>query len=189
MQSTIGYLLEDEVPIKETIIAIGGVPASGKTTLVRKLMQGLGKWEPYEHRLVKGHYNIEKNIYVIGIYNNDLFSGTDKLSMAVQPVFLDWVPTTNGATIIFEGDRLFNQSLFNKYRKTKIYVVEAMPDIIDQRRNDRATEQSIKFLKAKHTKILKVKHNNVYELLLNNKPIDIQDNVQTIIDYINNNKK
>ncbi len=34
MQRTIGYLLDDEVPIKETIIAIGGVPASGKTTLI-----------------------------------------------------------------------------------------------------------------------------------------------------------
>lgn len=189
MQRTIGYLLEDEVPIKETIIAIGGVPASGKTTLVRKLMQELGSWQPYEHRLVKGHYNLEKNIYVIGIYNNDLFSGTDKLSMAVQPVFLDWVPTTNGATIIFEGDRLFNQSLFNKYRKTKIYVVEAMPVVIEQRRKDRATEQSAKFLKAKRTKILKIKYNNEYELLTNNTDIDLEDNIQIIMDYINNNKK
>lgn len=188
MQRTISYLLEDEVSIKETIIAIGGVPASGKTTLMRKLMQELGSWQPYEHRLIKGHYNLEKNIYVVGIYNNDLFSGTDKLSMAVQPVFFEWVPTTNGATIIFEGDRLFNQSLFNKYRKTKIYIVEATPAVVEQRRNDRQAEQSAKFLKAKHTKILKVKYNNVYELLPNNTDIDLQDNVQTIINYINNKK-
>ena len=109
--------------------------------------------------------------------------------MAVQPVFLEWVPTTNGATIIFEGDRLFNQSLFNKYRKTKIYVVEAMPVVIEQRRNDRATEQSAKFLKAKRTKILKIKYNNEYELLTSNTGIDLEDNIQIIMDYINNNKK
>ena len=44
---------------------------------------------PFKYKLVNGLYNRKKNIYIIGIYNEELFSGTDKLSMAVQPNFVE----------------------------------------------------------------------------------------------------
>lgn len=188
MQRTLDYLMDYYKPIDETLIAIGGVPATGKTTLMRKLMQELGSWQPYEHSLVKGHYNLQQDIYVVGIYNNDTFSGTDKLSMAVQPVFIDWVTTTNGATIIFEGDRLFNQSLFNQLA-CKIFILEADKAMIQTRHALRNDNQTEKFLKAKHTKIAKVKHNNLCEVLQNDNEQDLKLNVARILQYINTNKK
>ena len=67
------------------IIAIGGEPASGKTTLMKSILKNFSL-KKFKYGFVRGYYN--DNIYFIGIYNNDVFSGTDKLSMAVQPHFV-----------------------------------------------------------------------------------------------------
>ena len=114
------------------VIAIGGVPATGKTTMMRRIIKDLMPLSTFKYKLVNGLYNRKKNIYIIGIYNEELFSGTDKLSMAVQPSFVELVRKVQGGKFIFEGDRLFNQSLFDQVNCEKI-ILEADEDLIEQR--------------------------------------------------------
>ena len=66
------------------IIAIGGVPASGKSTLMKKVIKEYKPLKTFKYGLIRGLYDKEKNLYFIGIYDDSVFCGTDKLSMAVQ---------------------------------------------------------------------------------------------------------
>jgi cytidylate kinase len=65
------------------IIAVGGVPGTGKTTLFRKFMEGktFDKVEPV--KLMPALYSAELDLYILGKYEEgEIYAGTDKLSMA-----------------------------------------------------------------------------------------------------------
>tara|TARA_Y100000592_G_C5424412_1_gene294934 strand:- start:725 stop:1237 length:513 start_codon:yes stop_codon:yes gene_type:complete len=162
------------------IIAIGGEPATGKTSLMRGVLKNFTDLKKFKYKLVRGYYSPAENVYIIGIYNKELFSGTDKLSMAVQPSFIEFLPKTKNAIVIFEGDRLFNQSLFEKV-KCDIYILQADEQIKHQRHIDRKDSQDQKFLKAKQTKIKNIKNKNNFELLINNSHRDLQKNIKKIL--------
>lgn len=149
------------------IIAIGGVPASGKTTLLRKIIKHTAPFTSFKFGLVRGMYSKEHNLYIIGIYNNSLFSGTDKLSMAVQPHFFKFIDKIKDGTILFEGDRLFNQSLFDNY-KCDINVIKVSDEVCYSRHKQRNDNQSEKFKKAKQTKIDNILKNNNCNIYFNN---------------------
>jgi hypothetical protein len=90
----------------------------------------------FSYGLVKGLYSKEKQIYFIGIYDNSIFCGTDKLSMAVQPDFIKLLDIKKNATFVFEGDRLFNQSLFDQ-KPCDIYVLEVNNENLKERHKTR----------------------------------------------------
>jgi uridine kinase len=164
------------------IIAIGGEPASGKTTLVKKILKKFNL-KKFKYGFVRGYY--VNNIYFIGIYNKDLFSGTDKLSMAVQPHFIKFCNSIKNSVIVFEGDRLFNQSLFDKLN-CKIIIITANEEIKKQRHIDRRDTQTDKFLKAKKTKIKNIKNKNAHTLVYNNNNKDLLRNIELILGLIKN---
>jgi tRNA A37 threonylcarbamoyladenosine biosynthesis protein TsaE len=171
------------------IIAIGGEPATGKTSLVRTLIKRLTIAEniplrTFKYGLIQGLYSKQDKLYIIGIYDESLFSGTDKLSMAVQPAFMELTKTLEDSTIIFEGDRLFNQSLF-KERKCDILVLEADDITKKLRHEDRKDTQTDKFLKAKKTKIKNIKDNYNTKRLPNNNDVEREANLCYIMDLIN----
>ena len=92
------------------LIAVGGQPGTGKTTLFRKFMEGKTWIEVEPAKLVSAMYNVEMDLYILGKYQEgETFAGTDRLSMAVQPELQKWIQTHN-CNILFEGDRVFNQS-------------------------------------------------------------------------------
>ena len=92
------------------IVAVGGSPGTGKTTLFRKFMEGL-QWERVEpKKMLPALYCKEIDTYILGKYEDgETFAGTDRLSMAVQPIAQEFVKETT-SNILFEGDRIFNQS-------------------------------------------------------------------------------
>tara|TARA_R100001463_G_scaffold34593_6_gene75911 strand:- start:840 stop:1349 length:510 start_codon:yes stop_codon:yes gene_type:complete len=155
------------------VIAIGGVPATGKTTLMRQIIKDMLPLKTFKYKLLRGLYNRDKNIYIIGIYDKSLFSGTDKLSMAVQPDFIEFANKIPQDNIIFEGDRLFNQSLFDNM-KCEIIVIKAKPELIEQRHILRNDTQKEKFKKAKQTKINNIIENNNVMSFDNNNKQDIK---------------
>lgn len=155
------------------IIAIGGVPACGKTTLMRKIIKNFEPFVSFKYGLVRGLYSKNHNLYVIGIYNKSVFSGTDKLSMAVQPHFFKLIDKLNNGTIIFEGDRLFNQSLFDKYI-CDINVIKVNEETCAKRHKKRNDNQTDKFKKAKVTKINNILHNNNCQVHYNNTDKDFK---------------
>ena len=165
------------------VIAIGGVPAVGKTTLMRRVLRAFKPLKKFKYGLVQGVYNKAKRVYIIGIYDNSMFSGTDKLSMAVQPHFKKFINKVPEAKIIFEGDRLFNQSLFDEI-KCNIVVITADDKVIDQRHELRSDNQTEKFKRSKQTKINNIINNNNVKILNNNTDIDAEELYQYIINLI-----
>jgi broad-specificity NMP kinase len=146
------------------IIAIGGEPGTGKTTLVRKFMEQLS-WEAVEPvKLVSAMYCKDKDLYVLGKYEEgETFAGTDRLSMAVQPAVKEFVESTT-SNILFEGDRVFNQSFLEflaEQPNTELDIVflVAESETLKARYADRGSDQSETFLKGRKTK---------YENLLTN---------------------
>lgn len=149
------------------ILALGGKPATGKTTLIKEIIKTYKPYVKFNFGLVRGMYFSKQQLYIIGIYNKSVFSGTDKLSMAVQPHFIRFCSKITDGKILFEGDRLFNQSLFDKVN-CDIMIIEVDEDTEKLRHEKRNDNQSQKFIKSKHTKIENIKKNNSVNLFNNN---------------------
>lgn len=160
------------------IIAIGGEPATGKTTLMKRIIKDNMPFKRIKYKLLRAIKNEE--MCIVGIYDNSMFSGTDKLSMAVQPDFINFVNKCDSKTILFEGDRLFNQSLFDKLM-CDIVVIQADKEVVHNRHIERKDTQTEKFIKAKRTKISNIIANNEVKVFSNN---NMQEQ-QIIVEHIN----
>ena len=139
------------------LIAVGGSPGTGKTTLFRKFMEGKN-FQPVEPaKLVSAMYCAELDLYVLGKYEEgEVFAGTDRLSMAVQPAVSEWIASHN-CNVLFEGDRIFNQSFLEfamGLPDTDLQVVflNAPKDVLEQRYKARGSDQSEQFLRGRETK-------------------------------------
>jgi hypothetical protein len=151
------------------VIAMGGEPATGKTTLMFKLISMADDWQVVKpEKLLDAMYSKKLNLYILGKYANDgnVFQGTDRLSMAVQPdaekFFSSLAYESNAenhsVSIIFEGDRLFNGKLLDKLSEWfpdsfKVLVLTASHDTKEQRHVDRKDDQDDKFKNSRATKI------------------------------------
>ena len=168
-------------------IAIGGVPATGKTTLMKKILTKF-TYQNFKFGLLRGHFIKDKNLIIMGIYNNDIFCGTDKLSMAVNQDFIKYIKL-NKRNILFEGDRLFtlnNIKLIKESYKTRTIILENDQKTLDSRHLDRNDNQSAQFLKGRITKISNICNyfNDIEIHTLNN--IDQSNNLANqIIEYFN----
>jgi broad-specificity NMP kinase len=153
----------DSVPVKATIptirkiVAVGGSPGTGKTTLFRKFMEA-HTWERVEpKKMLPALYCAELDLYILGKYEDgETFAGTDRLSMAVQPIAQEFVKECT-SNILFEGDRIFNQSFLEfvmGLENTDLHVLflKAPKTILEQRYKDRGSDQSETFLKGRETK-------------------------------------
>ena len=109
------------------VFAIGGEPGSGKSTLMKEVIKHYNAEPKYDaFKLVP--YLQKDNIYILGKYEEgEVFSGTDRMSMAVQPEaikFLESLPSNS--VVLYEGDRLFTASFLEhcleKYDLQIIYL-------------------------------------------------------------------
>ena len=130
-------------------------------------------WVAFKFGLVRGYRSALNDIYVVGIYDKDTFSGTDKLSMAVQPVLLKMIESMSTGTILFEGDRLFNQSLFDAH-PVEIHVLTADPGVIDRNHHNRGDNQSEQFISNKRTKISNIITRNICTIHTHETPEDTE---------------
>ena len=153
---------------KRKLIAVGGQPGTGKTTLFRAFMQN-HEWERVEpKKMLPALYCKALDLYVLGKYEDgETFAGTDRLSMAVQPIAQCFVSETK-SNILFEGDRIFNQSFLEfsmGLPDTDLQVVylKVPDDMLKQRYADRGSDQSETFLKGRATKYSNILSN--FELM------------------------
>lgn len=149
-------LIKAEKKVRK-LIAVGGSPGTGKTTLFRKYMEGKN-FQPIEPaKLVSANYDASRDLYVLGKYEEgEVFAGTDRLSMACQPAIQEWIAGHN-CNVLFEGDRIFNQSFLEfamNLPDTDLHIVylKAPQDVLQQRYQDRGSDQSEQFLKGRETK-------------------------------------
>lgn len=181
-----------------TIVAMGGEPATGKSTIVRRLLERGGEWIKWEpEKLVVCHRNDEHYINIIGDYSDPehKFPGTDRLSMAVQPQALKWIAASQ-SNVFFEGDRLFNMSLLEELAemddqakiRLKIIVVTADKHIKEARHVERDDTQEDQFKKSKETKTERIMSNMLLmgyiNVVQNNTPEDLDRIVNEIWGYL-----
>ena len=136
-------------------LAIGGLPAVGKSTLIRKFFIEYEDWQNFKFGLVQGHYNKKINLMIIGKYGqNKTFEGTDLLSMAVHNDFKKLIQKKYKYNILFEGDRLFTSSILEYLDKwSHLQAVVINSKHTKQRHIDREDNQSERFIKSRNTKI------------------------------------
>lgn len=170
-------------------MAIGGVPASGKSTLIKTYMEETGNWESEKsHDLLYNEYNKELDLYILGKYGKEeTFPGTDRLSMAVQPKAIEWIKSTNH-NILFEGDRLFTRTFLDFLSELdaefKILVLNTKDSLLESRHVSREDSQNETFLKSRETKISNIKSSlflsDYIEDVDNDTEEDLQKNVKII---------
>ena len=172
------------------VLALIGEPGTGKTTLFRKFIDQY-VWENVEPvKLVSSMYCKDTNTYILGKYEeNEVFAGTDRLSMAVQPQVIDFISNSD-ANILFEGDRLTNMKFFDfliglPETEVKIVILTVPQDVMNERYSERGSEQSDTFLKGRKTKINNIRGNFEYMdyiEVFENKNLEDQTK---ILEYIN----
>lgn len=135
------------------------MPGTGKTTLMREWMSAR-EWQ-YDKPVKLLDSYISGDIRLFGKYEEgEVFAGTDKLSMAVQPAAIEYLDDPSPVNI-FEGDRLtsakFFQAAVDLGHKVSIIVLEVSDQVREQRYADRGSEQSEKFIQGRRTKIENIK--------------------------------
>lgn len=179
------------------IIAIGGVPATGKSTLIKNLLSKATDWEKKEPvQLVSGMYSSSLNTIILGIYEEgEKFPGTDRFSMAVQPKaeeFIDWA--TGQMNVLFEGDRLFNAKFlefclnYENVAPLEIIILTAPSKLVEERHVDRSDSQSDQFKKSRETKLSNITGNFILKPYLetwkNETLDDLQINTQRLLEKL-----
>jgi dephospho-CoA kinase len=159
------------------VVAIGGEPGAGKSTLMKEIIKHYAVEPKYDaFKLVP--YLQKQNIYILGKYEEgEVFSGTDRMSMAVQPEAVKFLESlSNDSTVLFEGDRLFTASFLehclDKYDLNIIYL-STTKQIREERYKERGSNQNETWLQGRETKISNIMSNmtlmfNTHKLINNN---------------------
>lgn len=171
------------------VIAIFGEPGSGKSTLMKRLMQELDvSREIYtDVKLVPYHKN--DKIHILGKYEEgETFGGTDKMSMAVQPEavkFLAQLPSDS--VVLFEGDRLctasFLEDCADKYDTTIIYL-RTNKETRQVRYAERGSNQDETWLRGRESKINNIRSNFVLQMQMTEFDHENLTDQQTIVEYV-----
>lgn len=139
------------------IIAVGGEPATGKTTLMWRIIDTATDWKKIEPKKTLSAIRSESlNLTILGKYEKtEQFAGTDRLSMSVQPMATEFIKEATG-NILFEGDRLFNRKFIDSIIAcscpfTLVYI-EASINELRNRHIGRKDTQTETFLKSRQTK-------------------------------------
>lgn len=169
---------------KLKLIALGGEPATGKTTVFRNLRDKMRLNSTFSFGLVRSRCNKESTRIMVGVFDGTVHEGTDKLSMAVQPDFLKLLKALKKldrrVVVVFEGDRLFNASLFEKAEvdELSIYILQTKNQ--SQNIAKRGTAQPEQFLLAKKTKVHNIMSKFPHTILNNDEPDDVEKCASTI---------
>lgn len=140
------------------LLAIIGAPGTGKTTLMRSWMERRSWVTDRPVDLVDSH--VSEDVRVLGKYaNEDVFGGTDKLSMAVQPKAVEYLDNPSRVTV-FEGDRLTSIKFFeaaqSKGFEIKIIQLTVSDEVREERYKERGSEQNETWLNGRLTKVKNV---------------------------------
>jgi SpoVK/Ycf46/Vps4 family AAA+-type ATPase len=143
------------------VVIVMGEPGTGKTTLVRKVMDlmSLTNWKEMFTQVKLVPFHVFGNYVVLGKYEaGEVFAGTDRMSMAVQPEavkFLKECKSRGVRGVLFEGDRLTNLSFIEHCLEnydTQIFYLEVSPETRAKRYAERGSNQDEKFLRGRETK-------------------------------------
>lgn len=180
------------------VIVIGGYPGSGKSTIVRRVLEELTKqgykFLTYKFEKYVTYLRSEQGLIVLGTYGkNEDFPGTDRFAMNAQPEAMAFLEefrdiTHNEYTVLFEGDRLFNAKMLDWLKDNGFSIVLCIVEThwakLETRRNARSN-QSETWRKGRHTKVDRIiMKYGVNHKLLNNTVKEQDDSVRELIQEI-----
>lgn len=165
------------------VLYIAGVPASGKTTLFRRIRQSLFRtYKVFKYNSVRGINS--GSLVMLGVFDNSEFEGTDKLSMTVIDdaiEYIEYLDRQERDCIVFiEGDRLFNDRFLTSVN-ANIILLDCSPEVLDIRHKVRKDGQNDIFLKSRRTKIENFAKKYCIFRMINDTPDD-SENIFRFID-------
>ena len=132
------------------IVGLIGEPASGKSTVFRNFIAGLGKGTVHKEGLVVYTLHPEDKIIVAGIYDEAVFSGTDRLSKGCGPKYREWLTAKvaddaySNWVFYWEGERFSNSKFFDFFRDgcedVTIYYLQADEETLNERNANRSNQ-------------------------------------------------
>lgn len=144
-------------------VLLAGRPGTGKTTIARQLITLCGGLSQFAkespQKLVTNTNHIHTPMIMVGDYFDEaeVFAGTDRLSMAVEPMFREWITRDAPTNLFIEGDRLVSANNIDFLRQQgydlRVYALTLPTEVFSARYEARGSNQSEKFLKAKDTKV------------------------------------
>lgn len=147
------------------VIAIGGEPGAGKSTLMNKILDEYTWRMEYDKVKLVPYLTNTDGVYILGKYfeEGQTFSGTDRMSMAVQPEAIKFLASLpDDSIVLFEGDRLFTASFLehclDNYDLEIIYL-ETDKSIREERYAERGSNQNETWLQGRETKIANILSN------------------------------
>jgi hypothetical protein len=140
-------------------------------------------------------YLQNNNIYILGKYDEgEVFSGTDRMSMAVQPEAIKFLASlSEDSIVLYEGDRLFTASFLEdcaeKY-DLKIVHISTRADVREERYKERGSNQNVTWLQGRESKINNILTNMSLLFFVdsfpNNDMFEQEIVFQTVINEVNN---
>lgn len=132
------------------IVGLIGEPASGKSTVFRNLLSKLGSGEVKKEGLVAYTEYPDDKVFVAGIYDEQVFSGTDRLSKGCGPKYREWLaakcadPAYSDWVFYFEGERFSNSKFFDFFRDecsdVTIYYLICDEETLNERNANRSNQ-------------------------------------------------
>ena len=154
---------EKELTNKMKVIIIAGYPGSGKSTIMRGVIEKMEQAGEAFKQTAKGSvtYMSSRNFIILGSYEvGEKFPGTDRYPMNVQPKAEEFILEARemmpNKAILMEGDRLFNDKFlqFLKLHEFNVVLclVQAQAELVEGRRAKRS-EQNATWLKGRKSKV------------------------------------
>lgn len=133
-----------------------GVPAAGKSSLLRAILPApmAFRVKPFAHVL----YGTEGRVTAAQLgAPHPRFPGTDRLSMAVQRVAVEWLATCPAPLVIGEGDRLstrpFLEAMALHATDAVVLWLDVPPEVAEKRCRARGSTQSDTWMRGRRTKV------------------------------------
>ena len=140
-----------------------GVPGTGKTTLMRSILEEYRKVEKDEfvkEGYVTYHKFPKQKIIILGKYDDGTFAGTDTWAKSAGPKFRQWMldnrETYRDWGCFGEGERLSNQPSMDAMfaeEQMNLVLLQVSDEELERRREARNNTQNESWMKGMKTRI------------------------------------
>lgn len=138
------------------VYLVTGACGSGKTWIMKGLIEMFDVRTEAQSGLYR--YLENENIIIIGKYNDEIFAGSDKLSMSVMADNAKFKEIIKDKIVICEGDRFTNNTFIKEFNP----VILRLLDNGESGRDKRGSSQTERHIKSMQTRVNNIKPHFVF---------------------------